>query len=167
MKIRPYRNEDLQVLHGINQASTPGVSSETPDTLAHWIGLSTALIAEDASGSPVGFLTLIELGTAAYDSANLRWFEARQAKEGGDTIYVDRIAVAPAMRGYRVGEALYRDAFGRFSHRGEIGCEVNIRPPNRGSQRFHARLGFRQIGERSYAGGEKSVGYWVRPLGVV
>ena len=45
-----------------------------------------------------------------------------------------------------------------------IGCEVNIRPPNPGSHRFHKRLGFHQVGERHYDGGDKAVAYYVRPL---
>lgn len=166
MIIRSFRSADLPVLHTINQAAVPGVSPETPETLAKWIALSTAFVAEAGPGGPpLGFLTLVELGTAAYDSANLRWFEARQAREGGDLIYVDRIAVDPARRSAGIGAALYRHAFAAFSHRGEIGCEVNITPPNPGSRRFHARLGFREIGQRPYDEGRKAVGYWARPLG--
>ncbi|MEM7767620.1 MAG: GNAT family N-acetyltransferase [Pseudomonadota bacterium] len=164
MIIRAYQPSDLPALHRINQASTPGVSPETPESLAHWIGLSTGFVATDEAGAPLGFLTLVELGTDAYTSANLRWFEDRQVREGGDTVYVDRIAVDPAHRGQQVGAALYTHAFQVLAGRGEIGCEVNVRPPNPGSQRFHARLGFRQIGERTYGGGDKAVGYWVRRL---
>lgn len=166
MRIRPYSSQDLDHLHAINEAGVPGVASETRQALGTWIALSMALIAADhESDVPVGFLTLIELGTAAYDSANLRWFEARQAREGGDTVYVDRIAVHPDWRGQGVGASLYRFAFDLLGDRDEIGCEINIRPPNPASRRFHSGLGFRQIGERSHANGEKAVGYWVRPLG--
>ncbi|MEM0986708.1 MAG: GNAT family N-acetyltransferase [Pseudomonadota bacterium] len=165
MPIRAYRSGDLDRLYAINQFSTPGVSSETRESLEKWIGLSTAFVAEDEHGIPKGFLTLVELGIDAYESANLRWFEARQTRDGGDTIYVDRIAIDPEARGQHIGEQLYHHAFDAFKHRREIGCEVNISPPNPGSQRFHERMGFRQIGERSYDHGRKSVGYWVRPLG--
>ncbi len=166
MSIRLFQTEDLPDLFGINAAAVPGVSCETVGTLAHNIALSTALVAiAPACGRPVGFLTLIDPGTAAYDSPNLRWFEARQGREGGDLVYVDRIAVHPGQRGQGIGTALYTHAFDRFSDRGEIGCEVNIRPPNPVSERFHAALGFRKVGEQDLAGGDKAVGYWVRPLG--
>lgn len=165
MTIRGFLETDLTELHRINQESVPGVSSETAAGLLKWINLSTVFVAADAENHPLGFITLIEPGTKAYPSANLRWFETRQNAEGGDVIYVDRIAVLASARGQQLGEKLYRAAFGAFAHRGEIGCEVNISPPNPGSHRFHQRLGFKQIGERSYDEDRKSVAYYVRSLG--
>lgn len=160
--IRSYREADLPALYAINQASTPGVGSEDSAAgLKRWIDVSMCLVAEDGSGAPLGFLTLIPAGTAAYTSANLRWCEANCE----DFIYVDRIAVAEAARGGGVGERLYEAAFGAFTGKvSQITCEVNRLPPNPGSQRFHERLGFRQIGERAYDEGRKAVIYYARAL---
>ena len=159
--IRRYTPSDLAALHAINQASTPGVSSETQADLGKWIGLSTCLVAEDADGTPLGSLTLIEAGTLDYPSANLRWCEANCE----DFIYVDRIAVAETARGQKVGEALYAAAFEAYASKaGQITCEVNRQPPNPGSQRFHERLGFVQIGSNIFVPGEKEVIYYARPL---
>ncbi len=161
MPVRPFRAADLPALHAINEAGTPGVSRETPETLAEIIGLSECLVAETPSGDPLGFLTLVPPGTAAYASLNLRWFEAL----GGNLTYVDRIAVSPAARGQGIGEALYAAAFDlcRQSH-DSIGCEVNSLPPNPGSLRFHTRLGFVQIGRQAFVPGEKEVIYLLRQL---
>ena len=79
-------------------------------------------------------------------------------------IYVDRIALLSKWRGMGLGEALYQAAFSHFSGLDEIGCEINILPPNPGSHRFHQRLGFHQIGEQTFLEGEKSVAYYVRTL---
>lgn len=143
----------------------PGVGSESKESLSRWINLSTVFVAADTKNQPLGFITLIEPGTLDYESANLRWFEAWKEEHGRDVVYVDRIAISQAARGARLGEKLYRAAFDAFSDRGEIGCEVNITPPNPGSHRFHKRLGFIQVGERSYDEGRKSVAYYVRALG--
>lgn len=143
----------------------PGVGSESEESLSKWINLSTVFVAADAKNQPLGFITLIEPGTLDYESANLRWFEAWKEEHGRDVVYVDRIAISQAARGARLGERLYQAAFEAFSDRGEIGCEVNIAPPNPGSHRFHKRLGFIQVGERSYDEGRKSVAYYVRALG--
>lgn len=164
MSVRRFRASDLTVLHSANQASVPGVSTETPADLKKWIDLSVCFVAEGGDGAPLGFLTLIEPGVSDYPSANLRWFEDYEARTGKSVIYVDRIALLPEARGQRLGEALYQAAFERFSDRDEIGCEVNIAPPNPGSHRFHQRLGFNQIGARSYDAGAKSVAYYVRAL---
>jgi len=160
--IRRYQSTDLPALYAINQASTPGVGSEdSAESLARWIELSTCLVAEDEAGEPLGFITLIPAGTTGYTSANLRWCDANCE----DFIYVDRIAVSEAARGQRLGQHLYAAAFAAFAGKvSQITCEVNRLPPNPGSQRFHERLGFRQIGERGYDDGRKAVIYYARRL---
>ena len=160
--LRVYEARDLGALYAINQASTPGVGSEaSAQGLKRWIDLSTCFVAVDEADQPLGFITLIAAGTAEYDSANLRWCEANC----DDFIYVDRIAIAEHARGRRIGEALYRKVFQAFAgkHR-QITCEVNKLPPNPRSQRFHERLGFQVIGERSYDEGRKAVLYYARML---
>lgn len=164
MAIRRFRDADLSILHAANQASVPGVSTETEADLRKWIDLSVCFVATGDDDAPLGFLTLIEPGTEDYPSANLRWFEAYGDRTGKSVIYVDRIALLPDSRGQRLGEALYAAAFAHFSDRDEIGCEVNTAPPNPGSHRFHQRLGFQQVGTRAYEAGTKSVAFYVRPL---
>jgi len=159
--IRAYAPEDLTALHAINEQGVPGVSRETPENLAKWLSLFECLVAVDDTDRPLGFLNLVLPGTAAYTSANLRWFEAR----GGNLIYVDRIAIDAACRGERLGEALYGAAFARYGPRfSSIGCEVNRLPPNPGSLRFHKRLGFVEVGARAFVPGEKEVIYLERAI---
>ncbi len=161
MKIRPYKVSDLAALFVINQAGVPGVSEETIETLGVYIGMSTCFVAVSDDDAPLGFITLLPPGTAAYESANLRWLEAW----GDDFIYVDRIAVGEGARGLGVGAVLYAKAIETFEVECEwITCEVNLRPPNPGSQRFHARLGFTEIGRRGYAEDTKEVVYLARRL---
>lgn len=161
MIIRAYDPSDLPELYVINQAGVPGVGDETETSLGKWLGLYDARVAVDDSGKLLGFINLLPPGTMEYTSANLRWLEAW----GDDFIYVDRIAVAETARGQRIGEALYAAAFAAYAGtRSWITCEVNLRPPNPGSLRFHDRLGFREIGRRSYADDTKEVIYLARPL---
>lgn len=91
----------------------------------------------------------------AYASENYRYFEAR----GNDYLYVDRIVVAEAARGRRVGRQLYDAVFdlARAEGRAEVDCEVNLDPPNPGSLAFHARLGFERVGEQPTKGGTVTV----------
>ena len=164
MSIRRFQETDLRALHAANQASVPGVSTETEADLRKWIDLSVCFVATGTEDQPLGFLTLIEPGMKDYPSANLRWFEDYQTRTSKSVIYVDRIALSPDARGQRLGEKLYTAAFEHFSDRDEMGCEVNIEPPNPGSHRFHERLGFQRVGERVYEAGQKSVAYYVRAL---
>ena len=159
--IRAYEPADLPALHAINEQGVPGVSRETKEDLGLILTLGECFLACADDGLPIGFINLVPLGTEAYKSPNLRWFEAR----GGNLIYVDRIAIDPSHQGKRLGEALYGAAFARCGARyARIGCEVNRVPPNPGSLRFHKRLGFGEIGSQAFVPGEKEVIYLERLL---
>lgn len=151
-------------LFAANEASVPGVGAETIQSLAKWISLATCFVATDAEDRALGFITLMKIGQPAYDSPNMRWFEIYAARTGKSVIYVDRIALLPEARGQKLGQALYGAAFEAFRTTDQIGCEVNILPPNPGSHRFHDRLGFQQVGNQVFAQDLKSVAYYVRDL---
>ncbi|NQY13839.1 MAG: GNAT family N-acetyltransferase [Henriciella sp.] len=164
MTIRPYDESDLSALHRINVACVPAVGQATEKEMAEIIALSTCLVATSQDDMPIGFITLLPPGTAAYASPNLRCFEDYVAHTRKTLIYVDRIALSPDARSQRIGEALYESAFQHFASCDEIGCEVNVEPPNPGSHRFHKRLGFLEIGEQVFEPSLKSVRYYSRPL---
>ena len=90
-----------------------------------------------------------------YDSPNYRWFAQRHVR----FLYVDRIVVAADMQARGAGTRLYRDVHALASRDGVplITCEFDIDPPNPASARFHARLGFREVGRQQLDGGSKTV----------
>ena len=98
---------------------------------------------------------------ADYRSPNFVWFQSRYRR----FTYVDRIVTAVAARGQGHGRALYQGLFERASEHGhdQVGCEVNIQPPNPGSDSFHAALGFKEIGRATLSAG-KVVRYMLRTL---
>jgi predicted GNAT superfamily acetyltransferase len=64
--------------------------------------------------------------------------------------------------GQRFYEDLERFARGRATR---ITCEVYARPRNDGSLRFHARLGFQEVGTQDTNGGKKTVSLLAKPVG--
>ena len=92
---------------------------------------------------------------ADYDSPNYRWFAQRHAR----FLYVDRIVVAAGTQALGAGSRLYRDVYALALRDGVplITCEFDIEPPNLASERFHARLGFREVGRQQPGGGSKTV----------
>ena len=120
-------------------------------------------MASDEADTPLGFITLLTPGTAAYTSDNLRWFEDWIAANDATLLYVDRIAIAERARGKRLGEKLYLAAFEQAKGCDYIGCEVNTDPDNPGSHRFHQRLGFHEIGRKRYKP-DYEVAYYVREV---
>lgn len=119
--------------------------------LLGWAAAAPAVVAGDRLQ---GFLLGFGPGSA-YDSPNYRWFAARLDRFA----YVDRVIVAPEAQGGGLARALY-DAFAAAAP-GPLVCEVNSEPPNPGSDAFHARLGFAEMG-RAVLGPGKAVRYLIR-----
>jgi predicted GNAT superfamily acetyltransferase len=113
-----------------------------------------AILALNEDGRVVGFLLAVGPGQP-YESLNYRWFATRH----DDFLYIDRVVVGGAHQRSGVGAALYDDvaAFAAAHGYRRLVCEVNIEPPNPGSDAFHARRGFVEVGTQWVADGTKRV----------
>jgi len=157
MLIRTFEPADLPSIHQMNSAAVPAVNELSPEELSELIGQSLACLVAVPDNRPAGFLLCLGEGLS-YDSANYHWFSRNRAQFA----YTDRICVDETMRGRNVGAELYGALFETLKNTGRtFVCEVNTRPPNPGSLRFHQRLGFAEIGEADH--GEKAVVYLERP----
>jgi predicted GNAT superfamily acetyltransferase len=98
---------------------------------------------------------------ADYDSENFLWFSQRFSR----FIYVDRVVTAAVARGRGHAAALYEALFAaaRVAGHERITCEINADPPNPGSEAFHAKFGFKEIGSAVLPNG-KTVRYYERRL---
>ena len=145
---------DFSAILALNEAFVSVLSPLDRERLA-WLHAQAALhrVIEQA-GRIEAFLLVLREG-ADYDSPNYRWFAQRHAR----FLYVDRIVVAADTQTRGAGSELYRDVFALASRDGVplITCEFDIEPPNPASERFHARLGFREIGRQQLDGGSKMV----------
>lgn len=142
MLIRDIVPTDLSIIHAINEAGTPGVHTELPDALAAITRLSCIALVAEIDGNLAGFCQVLPPGTG-YKSLNYGWFSARY----DDFVYLDRVAVAPAYRGRGVGSRLYQEVEARTKATW-FTLEVNLRPRNDGSLRFHAERGFVEVGQQ-------------------
>lgn len=106
----------------------------------------------ELQGEVLAFLLAFREG-ADYDSPNYRWFGERYRH----FLYIDRVVVAAAEQGKRLGALLYDDlfAFARTGGIERITCEFDIDPPNEASRRFHARHGFVEVGTQALPGGKR------------
>lgn len=105
-------------------------------------GAFRARVALDG-GTPLGFL--IAFAGLPLRGPNHGWVHRHRP----GAVYVDRVAVVASARGQGIARRLYEDLAAAVpaSGRGGLACEVNLDPPNPGSLAFHARLGFRPVGE--------------------
>jgi len=149
---RPVEAADHAWVLALNGTLEIELSPLTLDSLNALLAGAFMTRAVDAEG---GFLIAFDEG-AAYESANYQWFKQRYER----FVYVDRIAVAKHARGQGVAKSFYHALFetARAADHVRIVCEVNIDPPNPGSDAFHASLGFHEIGQATLDGG-KTVRY--------
>lgn len=143
---------DFPAILALNEAFVSVLSPLDHGRLARLHAQAARHRVVEQDGRVVAFVLVLREG-ADYDSPNYQWFAQRHAR----FLYVDRIVVAVDARG--AGTRLYRDAF-EFARRDAvpvITCEFDIQPPNPASERFHARLGFREVGQQQLYGGGKVV----------
>jgi predicted GNAT superfamily acetyltransferase len=157
IRLRALEARDHPALLAINAANGPAVSRLTPadlDTLlayagSHWVAEQVA--DEPAAGRVVGYLMSYP-SDSRYDDEEIRAFRARVAEP---FVYICQVALAPEYRRRGMGRALYRAVHREAQRRGcaLLCAEVNIRPPNHASLRFHLALGFRPLAELEVSSG--------------
>lgn len=149
--VAPMRPDELEIVRNLNNAALPAVNELSDAALASLVREAELALTLRQDGALGGFLIAFAPGSD-YASPNYRWFSDRYP----DFLYVDRIVVAPQARGQGLGRALYRAVFDQAAGR-PLCCEVNLRPPNESSLRFHHSLSFREVGRQETEGGEKEV----------
>lgn len=146
MLIRDSTETDLVRAWEINQANIPAVGDVSIERLRHIVAMANLTLVAEVDGEVVGFCVVLPPGTE-YSSVNYRWFSERY----DDFVYLDRVAVSDSHRGRGIGTALYAEVERRARDSGvakTFALEVNLRPRNDGSLRFHDRLGFLEVGQQ-------------------
>jgi len=153
------QDEPVQgALLSLNNAHARETSFLTPE---RWRNLIDGAFAATCVRGPAALLIALDQD-ATYDSPNFRWFRERLSC----FIYVDRIIVAEDHRGEGLAKHMYRDLFQRMRNAGhdKIVCEVNVVPPNPGSDAFHSKMGFSEMGRARLPDGEKTIRYLAKQL---
>ena len=143
MNIRPLRLDDLPTVVQLNNAAVPAVSEADLAKMQLLVEQSHLSLVAEHGGHVVAFC--INFGPGAdYSSVNYLWFCARY----DEFVYLDRIAVAESARNLGIGAALYAAVEAHIAGTPWLLCEVNLRPRNDGSLRFHDRIGFVEVGQQ-------------------
>jgi hypothetical protein len=162
VRIRSFAAHDVEPALVLNNANVPELNELDAAEVARLAALAEAALVAEVDGDFAGFCWVI--GPAQqYGSLNYGWF-SRQYEQ---FVYLDRIAVHPEFRRFGIGRAFYDTLVDQF--RGTwpvLLCEVNLRPRNDASLRFHHSIGFREVGQQDTDGGKKTVSLLELPLAV-
>lgn len=143
MLIRPLTFDDLPAVERLNNAAIPAVSEADLAKLGALVDESCLSLVAEIGDAVVGFCINFD-PDASYASVNYRWFCERYE----NFVYLDRIAVDVTKRDMGIGAALYAAVEEKIAGTPWLLCEVNLRPRNDGSLRFHERLGFVEVGQQ-------------------
>ena len=142
---------DIDAMWAINEQGLPGTGKVSKKEIVQLLEFSSLSVGAYDQGELVGFVVCLPPKTA-YGSLNYAWFNEHYES----FVYVDRIAVSEENRNKGVGSVLYDHVVSYSKQHGvPVAAEVNRKPPNPGSMRFHHRFGFEEVGVLHHA--EKSV----------
>jgi predicted GNAT superfamily acetyltransferase len=153
MQIMDVTPDDLDEVLRLNDDSVPHVSRIDSAQMEWFAGNAHYFRVVRHEGQLAGFLIGLRPGLP-YRSPNYRWFSENYSDFG----YVDRVAVSATARRMGIGSRLYQDF--AESLKGDVDimtCEVNTRPPNESSMRYHEQHGFVCVATQETEGGEKEV----------
>lgn len=147
--IRNMQDGDLSAVMRLNNDNVPAVSLIDLDELQQDLRLAehALVITDTATSEPHGFCTTFASGISEDLGVNYAWFADRYPAY----VYLDRVVIDTPFQSRGQGELLYDELERRIRATGTTDlfvCEVNLQPRNEGSLRFHARLGFEQVGEQ-------------------
>lgn len=137
--IRDMRRSELDDVFAINQENVPAVGEETRRSLEEIFDFCHLNLVAEIDGVVAGFCMVMPPGTA-YGSPNYLYYCDRY----DDFVYLDRVALSEPFRSRGLGRELYAEVERRTTARW-FALEVNVKPRNDGSLRFHAREGFVEV----------------------
>ena len=143
MDIRRLLTDDLPACVALNNGAVPAVSEADLAKMQTLLDESLLSLVAEQEGEIVGFCVNFGPG-ASYTSVNYLWFCERY----DDFAYLDRIVVSPDARNTGIGAAMYAAVEEQVAGIPWLLCEVNLRPRNDGSLRFHDRIGFVEVGQQ-------------------
>lgn len=143
MDIRRLLTDDLPACVALNNGAVPAVSEADLAKMQTLLDESLLSLVAEQEGEIVGFCVNFGPG-ASYTSVNYLWFCERY----DDFAYLDRIVVSPDARNAGIGAAMYAAVEEHVAGIPWLLCEVNLRPRNDGSLRFHDRIGFVEVGQQ-------------------
>ena len=146
-------HSDLNFILDLNQRFIPAVSDLSNGMMSYFLEISDYYKVMKVDGLSIGFLIALKPGED-YLSENYRWFNKRYQS----FTYIDRIVISKEYQGQGYGRFFYDHLCNHSKENSDhIACEVNTRPLNQQSIRYHEKYGFYEVGKQETENGRKCV----------
>ena len=160
--IRKAEEKDYPFILKLNKENVEVLAPMNEAIIRNFAEIAELFLVAEVDGIPAAFLIALREGQT-YGSENYRWFSAHYAH----FLYVDRIVIDASFRKAGLGRALYAAV---REHAEIIGsplvcAEIDTEPVyNEASLRFHAAMGFREVGTQYVRNGAVRVSLQVLEL---
>ena len=151
--IRRVEQKDLNTVLLMNNEAVPAVNELNAEDLQWYFEVANTFFVGEIDGEIVGFLVGLDGQGLPYESENYAWFSSRYEK----FLYVDRVVVDSGIFSQGLGQLFYKKFIEDSSGYLFLCAEVNLRPRNERSLRFHEKFGFKPVGEQDTNEGKKTV----------
>ena len=136
--------DKIEKLVILNNKFVPEVNRLKPSDLRYIVTQAKYGLYLTVDGDVAGFILAFEPG-ATYQSQNYQWFEQRYS----EYLYIDRIVIDKKYQSRGYGQLLYnRLKTMNKSNICRFTCEINIKPKNPRSLKFHCDYGFNPVGSQ-------------------
>ena len=139
---------ELDNIYKINQANVPEVGSiANVSEFQKLLFMGSFNLIAKIDDEVIGYIVCFR-DKSAYGSINYKFFSETISK----FLYIDRIAIKDTYRHQGIGKKIYEQVFNKANELGlPVVCEVNTRPLNEPSLKFHRKLGFTECGTNEFS----------------
>ena len=139
---------DLDNIYNLNQANIPEVGSiANISEFQKLLHMSSYNLIAKIDDEVIGYIVCFR-DKSAYGSLNYKFFSESISK----FLYIDRIAIKDIYRHQGIGKKIYEQVFNKANELGlPVVCEVNTKPLNEPSLKFHRKLGFKECGTNDFS----------------
>ena len=139
---------DLDSIYNLNQANVPEVGSiANISEFQKLLHMSSYNLIAKIDDEVIGYIVCFR-DNSAYGSLNYKFFSKSISK----FLYIDRIAIKDIYRHQGIGKEIYQQVFNKANELGlPVVCEVNTKPLNEPSLKFHRKLGFKECGTNEFS----------------
>tara|TARA_B100000900_G_scaffold371591_1_gene350927 strand:+ start:6962 stop:7459 length:498 start_codon:yes stop_codon:yes gene_type:complete len=139
---------ELDNIYKINQANVPEVGSiANVSEFQKLLFMGSFNLIAKIDDEVIGYIVCLR-ENSAYKSLNYKFF----SESISSFLYIDRVAIKDTYRHQGVGMKIYEQVFNKAIELGlPVVCEVNTKPINEPSLKFHAKLGFEECGVNDFS----------------